>query len=119
MWVETLGRTTTVQVGEPVITRAQLSGASSGQESLKVTSGAKPESHNVAVIRLRFTKEGAKALHDLSAAAQGGLLAVLVDGQIIAMPKISEPLTTAEWTISGNFTADNVKALVAKINAGK
>lgn len=117
--VEALGRANTVQVGEAVLTRAHLRSASTGSERIKVTSGAKPETREIPVIRLRFTKEGAKALGALSREAVGGLLAVLIDGKLIAMPKVTQPLRGSEWTISGNFTADAAKEIVERINAAR
>jgi preprotein translocase subunit SecD len=119
MQIETLGRTRTVQIGEAVLTKTDLREASASTERLKVTSGAKPETKPVSVIRFRFTKDGSKAIADLSRVAQGQLLAVLIDGQIVAMPKVTEPITGGEWTVTGNFTADTAKALVAKVNAAK
>ncbi len=116
--VENLGRTSTVLVGEPAIVRAQVAEVTAGSEKMKVTSGAKPETRDVAVLRIRFTKDGRKAMADLSKAAQGQLLAVIIDGKVVAMPKVNATIN-GEWTVSGNFTADTAKALAAKVNSAK
>jgi preprotein translocase subunit SecD len=116
--VDNLGRTSTVLVGDPVINRAEVAEVTAGSEKMKVTSGAKPETRDVPVLRIRFTKDGRKAMTDLSKAAQGQLLAVIIDGKVVAMPKVDGSIT-GEWTVSGNFTADAAKALAAKVNAAK
>jgi len=117
MQVENLGKTSTVLVGDAVLTRAHLTEASTGSEKIKVTSGAKPETRDVAVIRFRFTKDGRKAFSDLTRQAKGQLLAVIIDGKIVAMPKVNEAITGNEFTVSGNFTPETAKALAAKVNA--
>ena len=117
--VETFGKTTTVRVGEPIVTREHLRSAATGTERMKVTSGPKPETRDVPVIRLTFTRDGARILTEASRAAQGELVAVLVDGKVVAMPKVTGPVIRPEWTITGNFTAESAKAIVARINASK
>ncbi|MEQ1860877.1 MAG: hypothetical protein ABMA13_13155 [Chthoniobacteraceae bacterium] len=119
MRVEHLGRATVVQVGPAVLTRVHLREVATGTEKLAVTSGAKPEKRDVPVLRLRFTKDGARAMSELSRAAQGQLLAVIIDGQIVAMPQVEQPITGSAWTVSGNFTTETAKALAAKVNASK
>lgn len=117
--VENLGKTSTVLVGDAVLTRAHLSEATTGSEKIKVTSGPKPETRDVAVIRFRFTKDGRKIFSDLTREAKGQLLAVIVEGKIVAMPKVIEQITGSEFVMSGNFTPETVKAIAAKINAAK
>jgi preprotein translocase subunit SecD len=114
--LETAGQTRMVQIEDPApITQAQVSHAAVMKGKTKVTSGDRPETKEVSVIRISLNSGGTKALADLTSAWQGKILAVVVDGKVISMPTIPEVIKDGELTISGTFTPDEAKAIVAKI----
>ena len=105
-----------LKVEDPApITQAHVSRVALATERIKVTSGDKPETKGISVIRIIFNGEGRKALNDLTNAWKGRLIAVIVDGRCIASPKIVEPINRGELTLSGNFTTEEAKAIVAAI----
>ncbi|HET6407633.1 MAG TPA: hypothetical protein VFG14_07115 [Chthoniobacteraceae bacterium] len=114
--MEAGGANRDLKVEDPApITQAHVSRAALATERIKVTSGEKPETKGVSVIRISFNGDGRKALNDLTETWKGRLIAVIVDGKCIASPKVVEPISRGELTLSGNFTTDEAKAIVAAI----
>lgn len=48
-----------------------------------------------------------------------GVIAVVVDGEVVATPYVSEKIDSSQVTISGGFDQDQAYALAAKFNSGE
>jgi len=70
------------------------------------------------VVRLQFNDEGKKLFSDITTANQGKQVAILLDGQVISAPTVQNAITNGEAVISGNFTVDQAKELVTRLNSG-
>ncbi len=70
------------------------------------------------VVRLLFDDEGTKLFGDLTSANIGKSIAILLDGQVISAPTVQTAITNGEAIISGNFTAEEAKALATRLNSG-
>ncbi len=77
--------------------------------------GAQPQSG----LRLTMTKEGTTALAALSTKNIGLRLAIVVDGDVVAVPMIEEPITSGIVVVSGNFDPERAKQLAAALSPEK
>ena len=117
--MEAMGKKQVVKVADPVLTRADVVLAAADSAPVKVTSGPKPETREVPVLRLVFRPRQAGKLRDLANDTQHSFVALVVDGRIVSMPRIPVKIAGNEWLIFGAFTEDEVGALAKKINSGK
>lgn len=69
-------------------------------------------------VQLQFNAEGTKLFGDITTRNVGKKVAIFLDGTPISIPKVDEPITDGKAVISGNFTADEAKVLVQRLNAG-
>ena len=86
------------------------------------TSGALADEHYV---QIEFTDEGAKKFAEatgaIAARASEGknIMAIVMDGEAISTPSVSEKIDSASCSISGSFTLDSAKELADLINVGQ
>jgi len=71
-----------------------------------------------AAISLEFNDEGAKLFAKVTEENVGKVLAIILDGQPLSMPRINEAIRDGKAEISGNFTPDEAKKLVRDLNYG-
>lgn len=76
------------------------------------TNTGKPE------VQLTFTTEGGQKFADITRRDVGKILAIVLDNQIIEMPRVSTPILNGSGVISGSFTVDTANALSTELNAG-
>lgn len=69
-------------------------------------------------INLEFNDEGAKMFEQLTSQNVGKRLAIYLDGSPISMPTVDEPISGGKAQITGNFTLEEAKLLVQRLNAG-
>lgn len=74
-------------------------------------------------VNLTFTSKGTKKFADVTArlAAQqppANQFAIVLDGEVLSAPSVSQPLTQGEAEISGNFTQQSAEELAAFLRAG-
>ena len=69
-------------------------------------------------VLLIFDSEGADLFADLTKRNLGKQFATYVDGEIITAPVVQTEITNGEAVITGNFTADEARALAARFNEG-
>ena len=116
MRIDAAGRTMAVAVdAAPVLTNADIRSVSAVTEKTRVTSGLKPETRDVAALRIRFNSEGSQKLEALTKEWKGNQIGLIIDGRLVATPR----LTTAangELIFSGNFTSDQSRLLASSIN---
>ena len=73
----------------------------------RVVQGDGPSLFNVAV---EFSQAGAEKMRQATASHRGGLLAILVNGDVVAAPILTEPISTSV-VISGNYSRAEAERL--------
>ncbi len=69
-------------------------------------------------VSLQFNTEGAKLFEDITGRNVGKPLAIYLDGSPISTPVVQQKITGGLASIEGNFTLDEAKQLVRRLNAG-
>jgi protein-export membrane protein SecD len=70
------------------------------------------------VVLLHFNKDGAGLFEDITGDNVGEILAIFLDGAPISTPVIQDAISGGEATITGNFSPDEAKQLVGRLNSG-
>ncbi|MGC8651374.1 MAG: protein translocase subunit SecD [Minisyncoccia bacterium] len=70
------------------------------------------------VVDLQFNTEGAQIFDELTKNNIGKQLAIYLDGSPISAPVVREEIASGKAQISGNFTLDEAKQLVMRLNQG-
>jgi len=70
------------------------------------------------VVSLQFNSKGSKLFEKITTANVGKTIAIFLDGEPITTPKVNEPITGGQAQISGNFTPEEAKILVGRLNSG-
>lgn len=65
-----------------------------------------------------LTDEGAKIFGDYTSNNIGKLLAIVLDKQVISVPRIESAITEGSGVIQGNFTAESANALAVQLRYG-
>lgn len=73
---------------------------------------------NTPVVSFRFDQTGAREFGRATADNVGGLLAIVLDGQVISAPRIDEPILGGSGIIRGNFTVESARDLSILLRAG-
>lgn len=69
-------------------------------------------------ISLKFNNEGAKMFEEITARNVGKPVAIFLDGYPISVPTVNEKITGGSASISGQFSIDEAKLLVTRLNSG-
>lgn len=69
-------------------------------------------------VGLEFNDEGAKLFSDITSRNVGKRVAIYLDGAPITTPVVQEAIAGGRAQITGNFTAEEAKQLVGRLNAG-
>ncbi len=69
-------------------------------------------------VSLEFNPEGAALFEEITARNIGRPVAIFLDGYPISVPNVDEKITGGQASISGNFTIDEAKDLVKRLNSG-
>lgn len=70
------------------------------------------------VVTLQFDKEGSDLFEKITSENIGKTVAIFLDGEPISNPVVREKITGGSAQISGNFTAQEAKLLVGRLNSG-
>jgi preprotein translocase subunit SecD len=70
------------------------------------------------IIALQFNKEGGDMFEEITGENIGEILAIFLDGAPISTPVIQSAISGGQATITGNFTPDEAKQLVGRLNSG-
>ncbi len=70
------------------------------------------------IVSLEFNDEGGKLFEEITTTHVGERLAIFLDGAPISVPVINEPITEGKAVISGQFTPEDAKLLVGRLNSG-
>ena len=69
-------------------------------------------------VSLQFNDEGDKLFAEITGRNVGQPVAIFLDGYIISAPTVNEKITGGQAVISGQFTIDEAKDLVKRLNSG-
>ena len=69
-------------------------------------------------VALQFDEEGSKLFEEITKANVGKTVAIFLDGEPISAPTVNEPISGGRAQISGNFTAEEARTLVGRLNSG-
>ncbi|HBO16857.1 MAG: Protein translocase subunit SecD [Candidatus Moranbacteria bacterium GW2011_GWE2_35_2-] len=69
-------------------------------------------------VALKFDNEGTKLFSELTKNNIGKSIAIYLDGEIISAPTVQVEITNGEAVITGNFSLDEAKDLVKRLNEG-
>lgn len=89
----------------------------SGQQLQKAAVNFDPNTYQPEVT-LQFNNDGTKLFGDITTRNVGKKVAIFLDGTPISIPTVQVPITDGKAVISGNFTVDEAKTLVQRLNAG-
>lgn len=70
------------------------------------------------VVSLTFNEEGTDLFTQITSENVGKTVAIYLDGAPISAPVVNEAITTGSAQISGNFTPQEAKTLVGRLNSG-
>ena len=70
------------------------------------------------LVSLQFNDEGSKLFQQITHDNVGKVVAIYLDGSVISAPVVKEEITGGQAQISGDFTAQQSKDLVNRLNAG-
>lgn len=70
------------------------------------------------VVNLEFNKEGSDIFEKLTEENVGKILAIYLDGAPISTPVVNSAISGGHAVISGNFTPDEARTLVGRLNSG-
>jgi protein-export membrane protein SecD len=69
-------------------------------------------------VGIEFDSEGSKIFAELTKENIGKQIAILLDGQVISAPTVQAEITDGKAVITGDFTLDECKKLVQRLNEG-
>jgi protein-export membrane protein SecD len=69
-------------------------------------------------ISLQFDTEGSKLFEEITAENIGKTVAIYLDGKPLSTPRVNEAISGGQAVITGDFTPDEAKALVTRLNSG-
>ncbi len=69
-------------------------------------------------VSIQFNDEGAKLFEKITSENVGKVMAIYLDGSAISSPVIREAISGGTAQISGNFTPQEAKQLVGRLNSG-
>ena len=70
------------------------------------------------VVTLQFNEEGKKKFGELTAANVGNQIAILLDGEVLTAPRVSEPITGGSAQITGSRDAKEAEHLAILLRSG-
>lgn len=70
------------------------------------------------VVNLNFDSEGTELFKDITTRNVNKRVAIYLDGSPISVPNVNEPILSGKAIITGNFTAEEAKQLVQRLNSG-
>ncbi len=70
------------------------------------------------IIALQFNTEGSVLFEKITRANIGKTVAIYLDGRALSTPRVNEAISGGQAVITGDFTPDEAKALVTRLNSG-
>ena len=69
-------------------------------------------------VAIQFDPDGTKLFAELTKKNLGKTIAIVLDGEIVSAPRVQAEIANGNAVITGDFTTDEVKDLVRKLNEG-
>jgi preprotein translocase subunit SecD len=69
-------------------------------------------------IQFELNSEAARTFSDFTSQNVGNILAIVLDKQVISVPRIDDPITDGQGIISGNFDLESANALAIQLRYG-
>ncbi len=70
------------------------------------------------IIGLQFNAEGSKLFEEITKNNIGKVIAIFLDGSAISTPVVNEAISGGRAVINGEFTAEEARQLVGRLNSG-
>lgn len=70
------------------------------------------------IIALQFNEEGAKLFEEITEANVGKPVAIFLDGSPLSIPVVQQKITGGQAVITGDFTPQEARELVGRLNSG-
>ena len=70
------------------------------------------------VINFKLNKSGTELFRDMTTKYVGQVLYILLDGEVLLAPKVNEPITSGEGSISGMAGREEAEKIAAQIQSG-
>lgn len=70
------------------------------------------------VINFKLNKNGTELFRDMTSKHVGQVLYILLDGEVLLAPKVNEPITNGEGSISGMESREQAAKIAAQIQSG-
>ena len=70
------------------------------------------------VINFKLNKNGTELFRDMTTRYVGQVLYILLDGEVLLAPKVNEPITNGEGSISGMESREAAEKIAAQIQSG-
>lgn len=105
--------------GEIVIDETQLFVPTSltGKELERATLEFDPRTGAPNIV-LQFDAEGTKKFSDITTKNINKRVGIFLDGQLLSAPVVNEPITNGRAVITGQFSVQQAKELVTRLNSG-
>lgn len=104
---------------KPVVEKKGIESAKVEHEAVVPSAPGKPAAPPSVGIRLDLTATGKTALADATTKNVGMRVAIVADGEVVAMPVIREPVTDGMLVISGSFTEERAKQIATAMGPSK
>lgn len=86
--------------------------------TLEFAGGASGQLANEPMVSVKFNEEGAELFAKLTRENVGQQIGIFLDGELLSSPVVNEAITGGTAVISGNFTADEARALAQNLSFG-
>lgn len=86
--------------------------------TLEFAGGQSGQLANEPMVSVKFNPEGAELFAQLTRDNVGQQIGIFLDGELLSSPVVNEAITGGTAVISGNFTADEARALAQNLSFG-
>jgi preprotein translocase subunit SecD len=100
------------QSGDKQIFQTVMTGSELKTVNVVTTQSGEPE------VSFELTPEGATTFSQFTSANVGNILAIVLDKQVISIPRINQAITDGKGVIQGNFTIETANDLAVKLRYG-
>ncbi len=73
---------------------------------------------SVPIIGLQFNKEGGELFEKMTSENVGKTIAIYLDGLLVSAPRVNTAISGGQAVIEGNFTLEEAKETVGRLNSG-
>ncbi|MCK5490868.1 MAG: protein translocase subunit SecD, partial [Candidatus Pacebacteria bacterium] len=107
-----------IEISESVLAQFFYKNTELGGKQLERADVIFDQNTNEAEVQLQFNSEGKDLFGEITKRSVGKKVAIYLDDMPISIPVVNEPITDGKAVISGNFSIEEAKMLVQRLNAG-